>query len=72
MQLQEVGALLVHVGPLCFEHFVETLALQTAAGHGEVHEGDPGTKVWWELYLSGQKTGWWGHSPPNSAIMLTY
>lgn len=46
LQFEEVGALLVHFRPLCLQHLVETLALQTAASHCEVDKGHTRTQVW--------------------------
>lgn len=50
LQFEEVGTLLVHVGPLSLQHLVETLALQTAACHCEVDKGHTRTQVWRELH----------------------
>lgn len=51
MEFQKVGPFLIHVGSFRFENFVETLALQTATGDGEVDEGHPGAEVRGELDL---------------------
>mmetsp|Transcript_18287 Transcript_18287/g.70653 ORF Transcript_18287/g.70653 Transcript_18287/m.70653 type:complete len:297 (-) Transcript_18287:3799-4689(-) len=45
LQLEEVGTLLLDVGPLGLEDLVEALALQRAGRHREVDEGHAGTEV---------------------------
>ena len=49
LELEQVGALLVDVGPLGLEHRVEALRLQRAARHREVDEGDARANVGREL-----------------------
>lgn len=51
LEFEEIGALLVHIRPLCLQHLVQALALQAAAGDREVDEGDPGAEVRRELHL---------------------
>ena len=49
MKLEEVGTALVDVRSLSLENLVETLALQRAARHREVDEGDARAEVGREL-----------------------
>jgi len=50
LKLEEIRAFLVDVRALCLEHLVETLTLQRAAGHREVHKRHTRTDIWRELY----------------------
>ena len=49
LKFEEVGSLLVDVGPFGFEHGIETLALQRTARHREIDERHPRTNVRREL-----------------------
>lgn len=49
LQLHQVGALALDLGPLDTQDLVERLGLQTAAGHGEVDEGDSAADIGREL-----------------------
>ena len=57
LEFQKVGPFLIHVRSFCFENFIETLALQTATGDGEVDEGHPGAEIRGELDLPRGATG---------------
>lgn len=56
LKFEEVGAFLIHVGPLSLEHLVETLALKAATCYGEVDKCNPRAQVWWELNLRAKAT----------------
>lgn len=65
LQFEKVGAFLVHIRPLGLQHLVEALALQAAAGHGEVDEGHTRAEVWWELNLNHTNTEEANHKKCN-------
>lgn len=56
LKFEEVGAFLIHVGPLGLEHLVETLALKAASRYSEVDECNTRAQVWRELDLRAQAT----------------
>lgn len=51
LEFKKIGTFFIHVRSFCLENFIETLALQTATGDGEVDESNPGTEIRWELDL---------------------
>ena len=51
LQFEQVRSLCVNVRSLGLEHLVETLALQAASGHCEVHKRHPRAEVRRELHL---------------------
>lgn len=67
LQLEEVGAFLIHVGPLGLQDLVETLALKAAACHREVDKCNTGAQVWWELDLRTKST-----ANSNMQIIVSY
>ena len=51
LQFKQVRSFGVDVWPLCLEHLVKTLALETAVGDSEVDKCHPRAQIRWELNL---------------------
>ena len=55
LKFQKVRSLFIHIRSLSFQHLVQTLTLQTASSHGEVHKCHTTAQVWSKFHLEFNK-----------------